>query len=226
MGVVTHPHAEPARFDPIPDPRPFDRPWPQMDWPPPPRARLAGRSVTVTATDPDGDALALFTALDHDSVWEAVDGRPRDPEQLAEDLRHRAARPDWQVWTVRLAGSEEVVGMTSFLDAAPQDARVEIGRTLYAPQHWATAVNPETKLLLLGYAFDTLRAGRVQIKTDARNARSQQAIARLGARYEGTLRRHHRRADGTVRDTVMFAITAEEWPDARRGLTKRLGRLR
>ncbi len=192
----------------------------------PPRTRLAGRSVIATATDPDADALALFTALDHHSVWAAVDGRPRDPEQFADDLHALGARPDWQVWTVRLAGSGEVVGMTSFLDAAPQDARLEIGRTLYAPQHWATAVNPETKLLLLGYAFDTLRAGRVQLKTDARNARSQQAIARLGARYEGTMRRHHRRADGTVRDTVLFSITVEDWPEARRGLIKRLGRLR
>ena len=54
--------------------------------------------------------------------------------------------------------------------------------------------------------------GRVQLKTDIRNVRSQQAIARLGARYEGVLRRYQRRADGSVRDTVLFSITAEEWP--------------
>ncbi len=83
-------------------------------------------------------------------------------------------------------------------------------------------MNPETKLLLLGHAFDVLGAGRVQLKTDVRNVRSQQAIARLGARYEGTLRRYQRRADGTVRDTVLFSILAEEWPAVRDALRARL----
>jgi N-acetyltransferase len=83
-------------------------------------------------------------------------------------------------------------------------------------------VNPETKLLLLGYAFDVLGAGRVQLKTDVRNARSQQAIARLGAQYEGVLRRYQRRSDDTVRDTMMFSVLAEEWPTVRAALIARL----
>jgi RimJ/RimL family protein N-acetyltransferase len=87
---------------------------------------------------------------------------------------------------------------------------------------WGTAVNPETKLLLLEHAFEVLGAGRVQLKTDVRNVRSQQAIARLGARYEGTLRRYQRRSDGTVRDTVLFSVLAEEWPAVRDGLRERL----
>jgi hypothetical protein len=85
---------------------------------------------------------------------------------------------------------------------------------------WATTVNPETKLLLLQHGFEVLRAGRVQLKTDVRNQRSQQAIARLGAHYEGTLRRHFRRSDGTVRDSVLFSITAEDWPACRRMVGK------
>ena len=64
--------------------------------------------------------------------------------------------------------------------------------------------------------------GRVQLKTDIRNHRSQQAIARLGATYEGVLRRYQRRADGTVRDTVLFSVTAEQWPAVRAGLADRL----
>ena len=64
--------------------------------------------------------------------------------------------------------------------------------------------------------------GGLQLKTDVRNHRSQQAIARLGAHYEGTLRRYQRRADGTVRDTAMFALLAEDWPAARAGLQQRL----
>jgi RimJ/RimL family protein N-acetyltransferase len=87
---------------------------------------------------------------------------------------------------------------------------------------WATAVNPEAKLLLLEYAFERARAGRVQLKTDIRNQRSQRAIAKLGARYEGVLRRHLRRADGTMRDSVLFSVTAEDWPAVRNGLHDRL----
>jgi RimJ/RimL family protein N-acetyltransferase len=67
-----------------------------------------------------------------------------------------------------------------------------------------------------------LRVGRVQLKTDVRNVRSQRAIARLGATYEGTLRRYQRRADGSVRDTVMFSVTADGWPNVRQGLRERL----
>jgi RimJ/RimL family protein N-acetyltransferase len=81
---------------------------------------------------------------------------------------------------------------------------------------------PECKLLLLRYAFEGLGVGRVQLKTDVRNGRSQQAIARLGARYEATLGRYQRRADGTVRDTVLFSILAEDWPAVKAGLMARL----
>jgi RimJ/RimL family protein N-acetyltransferase len=109
------------------------------------------------------------------------------------------------------------------LEIAPGDARLEIGNTAYDRAVWASVVNPETKLLLLTYAFDTVGMGRVQLKTDIRNYRSQQAIARLGAQFEGVLRRYQRRADGTVRDTVMFSITAEEWPKVRAGLEARIG---
>jgi RimJ/RimL family protein N-acetyltransferase len=77
-------------------------------------------------------------------------------------------------------------------------------------------------LLLLGHAFEVLGAERVQLKTDVRNVRSQQAIARLGAHYEGTLRRYQRRADGTVRDTVLFSVLVEEWPAVRKALQARL----
>jgi RimJ/RimL family protein N-acetyltransferase len=115
-----------------------------------------------------------------------------------------------------------VVGWSSYLEVSPADARLEIGNTAYTPAVWGTAVNPEAKLLLLGYAFEGLSMGRVQLKTDIRNVRSQRAIAGLGATYEGTLRRYQRRADGTVRDTVLFSITAEDWPDVRRSLIARV----
>jgi RimJ/RimL family protein N-acetyltransferase len=103
------------------------------------------------------------------------------------------------------------------------DARLEIGNTAYTPAVWGTAVNAEAKLLLLGYAFEGLSMGRVQLKTDIRNERSQRAISHLGAKYEGTLRRYQRRADGTMRDSVLFSVVAEDWPSVRRGLEARVG---
>jgi N-acetyltransferase len=207
---------------PHPDARPDDVVWPEMVWPPPTGTVVRDRWVVLSQVDPEHDAPALFDALDDDRVWTHVPGRPGDPDELARSLRERAERWGWYQWLVRDARDGSVVGTSSYLDVSPGDARLEVGATGYRPDVWAGAVNPATKLLLLGLAFDTLRAGRVQLKTDVRNVRSQRAIARLGATCEGVLRRYQRRADGTVRDTVLFSVTAEEWPRVRDGLLARL----
>ena len=123
------------------------------------------------------------------------------------------------MWVVRRAGAVE--GTTSFLDVVPADERLEIGWTAYSPDAWATDVNPACKYLLLDWAFGH-GFGRVQLKTDIRNERSQAAIARLGATREGVLRRYQRRADGSMRDTVMYSVIVEEWPEVRAGLLARL----
>ena len=200
-----------------------------MAWPPDPAARLRGDVVELTPVDPERDAAELFVALDSDEVWRHVAGRPRDADHYRR-LLARAIDDGRLPWLVRLVlavgglAPGTVVGTSSYLEVSVHDARLEIGHTTYAPAVWATAVNPECKLLLLGHAFEVLRAGRVQLKTDVRNVRSQRAIARLGAPYEGTLRRYQRRADGSVRDTVLFSVTAEDWPHVRAGLEERLGR--
>ncbi|MEV6767231.1 GNAT family protein [Nocardia sp. NPDC051030] len=199
-----------------------------MTWPVPDCTVLNGKVVRLTPADPAADSTELFHALDHAEVWAHIPGRPANPRQLEDRLRQRKSVDDWQVWIVRArraigdkpAGS--ILGVTAYMDVHPRDAGLEIGFTLYAPSVWGTAVNPEAKLLLLDYAFGTLGAGRIQLKTDIRNHRSQQAIARLGAQYEGTLRRHFRRGDGTIRDSVLFSITSEDWPTVRAGLTRRL----
>lgn len=218
--------ADMPRFKPPADSRPHDVAWPQMSWPPGPHTELAAGSVSLRPFVAE-DAGELFDALHDDRVWAHVAGRPGSPEALALTVATHTA-DDWLTWVVRLraplaglaAGS--VVGTSTYLDVRPRDARLEIGFTAYSPTVWGTSVNPQTKLLLLTHAFDELRAGRVQLKTDVRNVRSQEAIARLGATYEGTLRRYQRRADGSVRDTVLFSITAEEWPGVRQRLLQRL----
>lgn len=217
----------PTDFEAIRDARPNDAPWGKMSWPPAPRAVLSGRSVSLTPCVPEADAPALFEALNRDEVWQHLAGRPRTPEAYLATLKNQLAEGRF-VWIVRLAAEQvglaagSVVGTTSYLEIGVKDARLEIGGTAYRPELWATRVNPEAKLLLLRFAFEQLGAGRVQLKTDVRNQRSQRAIARLGARYEGTLRRYQRRDDGSVRDTVLFSIIAEEWPAVREELLARL----
>lgn len=216
-----------SRFEPVPDARPGDGPWPAMEWPVDPDVSLTGEFVELSVVDLARDAKDLFAALDDQRVWQHMSLRPTSVEEYVEQVG-RALAIGRLPWTVRLrrpvnglpAGS--VVGTSSYLEVSLADARLEIGSTAYSPAVWGSAVNPETKLLLLGHAFDALRVGRVQLKTDVRNVRSQQAIARLGATYEGTLRRYQRRADGSVRDTVMFSVAAEEWPNVRQGLQQRL----
>ena len=214
------------RFKPLVDARPEDVPWPEMVWPPPVTA-LTGTIVELTLLDPWRDSPELFAALDDPRVWAHLLRKPNNSDEYAEIL-HTLAEKGYLQWLVRLTAplhglaAGAVVGTTAYLDVSVADALVEIGSTAYSPTVWASTINPECKLLLMTLAFETLHAGRVQLKTDIRNARSQQAIARLGARYEGVLRRHKRRVDGSMRDSVMFSVIAEEWPEVKAGLQSRL----
>ena len=204
------------------DPRPDDIAWPQPEWPPP--HELRGEHIVLTQFVPD-DAPELYAALDHDPCWAHVAGRPPSPEAYAAAMAELPDRGRWP-WVIRTltaqgqAPAGAVVGTSSYFEVSLHDARLEIGHTIYSPAVWATQVNPEAKLLLLGWAFDH-GFGRVQLKTDIRNQRSQRAIAGLGATYEGVLRRYQRRDDGTVRDSVLFSVTAEDWPDVRVRLQER-----
>lgn len=120
------------------------------------------------------------------------------------------------------AATGEVAGATRLLAIALEHARVEIGGTFLAPRFQRTYVNSEAKLLLLDHAFDVLGCNRVEFKTDARNAVSRAAIARLGAQEEGTLRAHMVMRDGRLRDSVYSSILAPEWPRLRAELHARL----
>lgn len=207
----------PDPFEPRSDPRPADLPWGSVTWPVPEGTVLRIGAVSLARSTAE-DAYALFRALDGDEVWAHVRGRPQTADELARSLVDAPGTGRYP-WTVRRDG--QVVGMTSYLEVSATDARLEIGFTVYARAVWGSAVNPSCKLLLLDWAFEH-GFGRVQLKTDVRNARSQQAIARLGAQYEGVLRRYQRRADGTIRDTVVFSVIAEDWPTVRAGLVERL----
>ena len=107
--------------------------------------------------------------------------------------------------------SGRVAGATRYLNVSPKDRGLEIGGTWYGLDFQRTAVNTECKYLLLKHAFETLGAIRVQLKTDARNVRSQKAIERIGAVKEGILRKHMILPDGYIRDSVFYSIVDSEW---------------
>lgn len=124
----------------------------------------------------------------------------------------------------RLAATGELVGSSSYYELEESRRSLAIGHTWLARRLWRTGANTESKLLMMGHAFETLGAERVVWHTDIRNTRSQDAIARLGATREGVLRHHRRRPDGSPRDTVQFAMLATEWSAARQRLHSALER--
>jgi RimJ/RimL family protein N-acetyltransferase len=104
----------------------------------------------------------------------------------------------------------------------PADRGLEIGSTWLTPSAWQTGANAEAKLLQLGYAFDTLRCIRVELKTHASNTRSRGAMERMGATFEGVHRKHRVIPGLGIRDTAWYSVTDDEWPDVRAGLEARL----
>jgi RimJ/RimL family protein N-acetyltransferase len=132
-----------------------------------------------------------------------------------------AASGEWIAYAVRRRADGALVGQTCFLNIDAQNARVEIGATWYGRDARGGPINPECKYLLMQAAF-AAGARRVELKTDARNARSRAAILKLGAKEEGTLRRHTLMWDGHVRDTVYFSVLDQEWPAVKAGLEARL----
>lgn len=166
-------------------------------------------------------AADLLAAGRDPKVWRWMPGPAFGAlEDVTAFVADALGQPGRLAYAVVVGG--RAVGSSSYLDIDVELEALEIGWTWYAPEHWATRVNPQCKRLLLGHAFDTLCAQRVTLKTDALNTRSRAAIARLGARYDGTLRHQRRRPDGSVRDAAYFSILAPEWPAVREALAARL----
>jgi RimJ/RimL family protein N-acetyltransferase len=184
---------------------------------------LTGAKVTLVPLQPEhaaGYAAALCSDGGADQVYRWL-GRATIPVTAdlarAEILAALAARargerlPFAQLDTV----TGEVLGTTSYYEVHPESRSLAIGHTWLGRRWWRTGHNTESKLLLLGHAFDVLGAARVVWHTDVLNERSRAAIQRLGATAEGVLRRHRIRADGTWRDTAQYSMIDEDWPAAR-----------
>jgi RimJ/RimL family protein N-acetyltransferase len=118
--------------------------------------------------------------------------------------------------------SGQVIGSTRFMNIDRLNRRVEIGSTWIVPAWQRTAVNTEAKFIMLRRAFEVWQCIRVELKTDALNQRSRNAILRVGAKEEGTLRKHVITWTGRVRDSVYFSILDTEWPEAKSALEQKL----
>jgi N-acetyltransferase len=184
---------------------------------------LSGRWVRLEPLA-DEHREPLRVAADDDRIWEHMpyDGRGAAFDRVFDDAMKLRDAKKRVPFAVRLLATGELIGSTSYLDPVPEHRRVEIGATWYRPDQWATAVNPECKLLLLSQAFETLSLNRVTLVTDLRNERSQAAIAKLGAVREAVMRSHMITRNGRVRDSVLFAIITSEWPSVKERLQMRL----
>ena len=185
---------------------------------------LEGRYITLEPLA-ERHARDIFDLMQDEDVCRYLAWAP--PKTLAETLEliHQAeslmARRETVVFAQIWKATGRAIGSTRLLDVRPADRQVEIGATFLGRDYWRTAANTESKFLFLRHFFETLGCVRVALKTDGRNARSQDAITRLGAVREGTLRKHMN-VRGYQRDTVYFSILDTEWPAIRTHLSSRL----
>jgi RimJ/RimL family protein N-acetyltransferase len=162
------------------------------------------------------------------SIWRfmlygEVTSEDRMADWVRDILSRKAAGTDQPFAVIHLA-SGKVAGATRYMDIRPAHRGLEIGGTWYGKEYQRTAVNTECKYLLLQHAFKVLGCIRVQIKTDARNERSQKAIERIGAVREGVLRNHMILEGGIYRDSVYYSIIESEWTGVKVRLEEMLAR--
>jgi N-acetyltransferase len=160
-------------------------------------------------------------------LWRVNVDAIASPEEMASRIRDnlaaQAAGTQLPFVTVERA-SRRVIGATRFMNIDGAHRRVEIGGTWIARPWQRSAINTEAKYLMLRHAFEALGCVRVELKTDALNTRSRNAILRIGAKEEGTLRRHMVTWTGRIRDTVYFSILDSEWPRVKADLEAKLRR--
>lgn len=194
----------------------------------PERGPLLGRYIRLDPITRD-DLPALWEAIGRPEVFASgygggPAGQPADAEAYAEWAWSHWPHERGNTYVVRVASGPhagEVVGATSIADFDLRNESAHLGWTAYAPRVWGTQVNPEAKLLLLGLAF-AHGFGRVKLQTGSTNAHSRAAIEKLGAVFEGVIRRDQALADGGWRDTAVYSVLRDEWPGVRAGLEARL----
>ncbi len=169
-------------------------------------------------------ASGLRAAACDGELWKLRITSVPEPEQVEQYIATALSTSNRLAFAELDIASGAVMGTTSYHDIVPEIDRLEVGWTWYAKSRQRSHVNTSCKLMLLSHAFESLGCALVGLRTDNFNHASQAAIERLGAKQDGVLRHHHRRRDGTVRDTVMYSITRGEWPEIKSHLHYKLQR--
>jgi RimJ/RimL family protein N-acetyltransferase len=189
------------------------------------RGRFVGRRVVVEPLAGEHEAGLVRAAADAEMFrWLPVD-MASSPDALHAWLGAAvaAAEAGREVpYTILDADAQRVLGSTRFMELRPEHLRAEIGWTWVTREAWGTGVNVETKLLLLGHAFERVGLRRVEFKTDARNERSRGALEALGAQFEGIFRKHMVVAEGGARDSAYYSVIDDDWPAVKRRLEVRV----
>lgn len=192
-----------------------------MPWPDPVELRGAQAALVPLVA---AHAPALADATRDGELWKLWYTAVPAPEGMAAEIERRLALQaagSMLPFTV-LDAAGTPVGMTTYMNIDAKHRRVEIGSTWYAQRVQRTLLNTECKLMLLRHAFEALDCIAVEFRTHRLNTQSRRAIERLGAQLDGILRAHQRAADGTLRDTAVYSITAAEWPTVKSHLTWQL----
>lgn len=190
---------------------------------------LRGRSVCLVPLD-EGNREVLRGLAKDERIWEftktlLIDENYDDQFDEYFNVALQLPQTGGQAFTIRTVEADAVIGkegtiigMTRMYFVEPKDKRLEIGHTWYIPAVWGKVYNKECKLLLLQYVLETLKFSRVEFRVAHQNIRSQRAVQKIGGVKEGVLRKFALRNDGTWRDTVVFSIIDDEWPEKKEKL--------
>jgi N-acetyltransferase len=187
---------------------------------------LRGDHIYLEPLD-EHHAAELFAIGVDESMWTYMPRGPMLSEEDALQFIRRALGKRLYgelPYAIRLCATGALIGSTRYQDIQPAHQSVEIGWTFVHPSHWGKAAGTESHFLLARHALEDLGAGRVWFKADARNLRTQRALERCGVTREGVLRKHLRTRDGLIRDSVIYAVIAEEWPQVKRRAAEVLAR--
>lgn len=164
---------------------------------------------------------ALIAIGRQPEIWTHLPLDGTDAEALERELSNallKRAAGEQYPFTIMDAESRRVIGSTRLYNLYPEHRKLEIGWTWYDPSVWSHGYNTECKLALLTYCFEMLKCVRVQLQTGEQNKRSQAAIRKIGASFEGILRKDRIRPDGSIRNTAVFSIIDDEWEEVKRKL--------
>ena len=187
---------------------------------------LQGRHARLVPLTEAHQAGLATAAADGElwKLWFTTVPKPGDTKGYIATALDMRERLEAMPFVVQRVSDDQIVGCTRYFNVDRLNRRLEIGHTWYSKSVQRSAINSECKLMLLRHAFEVLDCIAVEFRTHWMNHASRAAIARLGAKQDGVLRNHAVGVDGTLRDTVVFSITASEWPTVRYALLHGLER--